>query len=39
VNLDEEMTNMLQYQHGYSAAAKLVSTINAMLDDLMNMVQ
>jgi flagellar hook-associated protein 1 FlgK len=39
VNLDEEMTNMLQYQHGYAAAGKLVSTINEMLDDLMNMVQ
>ena len=39
VNLDEEMTNMLQYQHGYAAAGKLVSTINSMLDDLMNMVQ
>ena len=39
VNLDEEMTNMLQFQHGYAAAGKLVSTINQMLDDLMNMVQ
>lgn len=39
VNLDEEMTNMLQFQHGYAAAGKLVSTINSMLDDLMNMVQ
>jgi flagellar hook-associated protein 1 FlgK len=39
VNLDEEMTNMLQFQHGYAAAGKLVSTINDMLDDLMNMVQ
>jgi flagellar hook-associated protein 1 len=38
VNLDEEMTNMLQYQHGYAAAGKLVSTISSMLDDLMNMV-
>ena len=38
VNIDEEMTNMLQYQHGYSAAGKLVSVINSMLDDLMNMV-
>lgn len=37
VNIDEEMTNMLQFQHGYAAAGKLVSTINSMLDDLMNM--
>jgi flagellar hook-associated protein 1 FlgK len=39
VNLDEEMTNMLQFQHGYAAAGRLVSTINTMLDDLMNMVR
>jgi flagellar hook-associated protein 1 FlgK len=39
VNLDEEMTNMLQFQHGYAAAGKLVSAINTMLDDLMNMVR
>jgi flagellar hook-associated protein 1 FlgK len=39
VNLDEEMTNMLQYQHAYAAAGKLVSTINDMLDTLINMVR
>ena len=38
VSIDEEMTNMLQFQHGYSAAGRLVTTINTMLDDLMNMV-
>ena len=38
VNIDEEMTNMLQFQHGYAAAGKLVSTINDMLDTLLNMV-
>jgi flagellar hook-associated protein 1 FlgK len=38
VSIDEEMTNMLQFQHGYSAAGRLVTTINSMLDDLMNMV-
>jgi flagellar hook-associated protein 1 FlgK len=38
VNIDEEMTNMLQYQHGYAAAGKLVSTINQMLDTVINMV-
>jgi flagellar hook-associated protein 1 FlgK len=38
VNIDEEMTNMLQYQHGYAAAGKLVSTINDMLDTVINMV-
>lgn len=39
VNLDEEMTNMLQFQHGYSAAAKLVTTISDMLDTVINMVR
>jgi flagellar hook-associated protein 1 FlgK len=39
VSIDEEMSNMLQFQHAYSAAGKLVSTINSMLDDLMNMVR
>ena len=38
MSIDEEMTNMLQFQHAYSAAGQLVSTINSMLDDLMNMV-
>src|SRR4051794_503940 len=39
VNIDEEMSNLLQYQHAYAAAGKLVSTINDMLDTLMNMVR
>jgi len=39
VSIDEEMTNMLQFQHAYQAAGQLVSTINSMLDDLMNMVR
>ncbi|MGY1808908.1 flagellar hook-associated protein FlgK [Blastococcus sp. SYSU D00669] len=39
VNLDEEVTNMLQYQHGYAAAGQLVSAINSMLDTLINMVR
>jgi flagellar hook-associated protein 1 FlgK len=39
VNIDEEMTNMLQFQHAYAAAGKVVSTIQSMMDDLMNMVQ
>ena len=36
VNLDEEMTNMLSYQHAYAAAGRLVSTIDEMLDVLIN---
>jgi flagellar hook-associated protein 1 FlgK len=39
VNLDEEMSNMLQFQHGYAAAGKVVATIQTMMDTLINMVQ
>jgi flagellar hook-associated protein 1 FlgK len=39
VNLDEEMSNLLQYQHAYAAAGQLVSSINDMLDTLINMVR
>lgn len=36
VNLDEEMTNMLQFQHAYSAAARMITTIDETLDTLIN---
>jgi flagellar hook-associated protein 1 FlgK len=36
VNLDEEMTNMLMYQRGYEAASRVLTTIDAMLDQLIN---
>ncbi len=36
VNLDEEMTNMLSFQHAYSAAARMVSAIDEALDTLIN---
>jgi flagellar hook-associated protein FlgK len=29
---------MIQFQHGYAAAGKLVSVINDMLDTVINMV-
>ncbi len=37
VSLNEEMTNMIQFQHSFSAAAKYVSTIDQILDTLINM--
>jgi flagellar hook-associated protein 1 FlgK len=37
VNMDEELSNMIKYQHGYQAAARFVSTVNSMLDILMNL--
>jgi flagellar hook-associated protein 1 FlgK len=37
VSLDEEMTNLMQYQKTYEASAQLVSTINQMLETVINM--
>lgn len=36
VDVDEEMTNMLMYQHAYDAAARLMSTMDSTLDTLIN---
>jgi flagellar hook-associated protein FlgK len=36
VNIDEEMTNMLSFQHAYSAAGRLVTAIDELLDQLIN---
>jgi flagellar hook-associated protein 1 FlgK len=37
VSLDEEMTNLMKFQHAYTAAAKLISISDEMLDTLVNM--
>ncbi len=37
VNLDEEMSNMVQFQHGYNAAARIINTVNEMLGVIINM--
>ncbi len=37
VSLDEELTNLIQYQHAYTAAAKLITTADEMLQVLMEM--
>lgn len=36
VSLDEEMTNMIQFQHAYNAAARLITVIDSVLDTLIN---
>lgn len=36
VNLDEEMANMVAYQHAYEAASRMVSAIDQTLDTLIN---
>ncbi|HOJ98649.1 MAG TPA: flagellar hook-associated protein FlgK [Termitinemataceae bacterium] len=36
VNIDEELSQMIKYQHGYAAAARFISTFNEMLDTIIN---
>ena len=37
VSLDEEMLNLIKFQHAYDAAAKLIGTVDEMIDTVMNM--
>ena len=37
VDLDEETSNLIVYQHAYQASARVISTINDILDTLINM--
>jgi flagellar hook-associated protein 1 len=36
VSLDEEMTNLITFQRGYQASARMMTTIDGMLDTLIN---
>ena len=36
VNVDEEMVNLVQYQRGYEAAARIIRAVDEMLDSLIN---
>jgi flagellar hook-associated protein 1 FlgK len=36
VSLDEEATNMIKFQKGYEAAARLIAVMNEMLEELIN---
>ncbi|MDQ0231452.1 flagellar hook-associated protein FlgK [Metabacillus malikii] len=36
VSLDEEMTNMIQFQHAYNASAKMISLQDELLDTIIN---
>lgn len=36
VSLDEEMSNLIKYQHAYSAAARFMTTIDETLDKIIN---
>jgi len=39
VNLDEEMSNLIRFQHSYTAAAKLISTADEMIQTLLGLKQ
>lgn len=36
VSLDEEMANMLKYQHSYIANSRVVNAIDEMIDNIVN---
>ncbi|MBP3610147.1 MAG: flagellar hook-associated protein FlgK [Lachnospiraceae bacterium] len=36
VSSDEELTNMIRYQHAYNASARYVNVVNQMLEHLLN---
>ncbi len=39
INLDEEMANMVQFQHGYNASARMISTVDKMLETIIRLGQ
>ncbi|MCP3761235.1 flagellar hook-associated protein FlgK [Domibacillus sp. A3M-37] len=36
VSLDEEMTNLIKYQHAYNGAARMITIVDEMLDKIIN---
>lgn len=36
VSIDEEMTNLIQYQHAYAAAARLITTVDEAIEMIIN---
>jgi len=38
VSLDEEMVNLIKFQHAYDASAKLITTVDELLESLINMI-
>jgi flagellar hook-associated protein 1 len=39
VSLDEETTHLIQYQHAYQAAARVIAVVDGMLDTLINQIK
>ena len=38
VSLDEEMINLIKYQNAYTAAAKLISIADELMESVLNMI-
>ncbi|MCK5255877.1 MAG: flagellar hook-associated protein FlgK [Deltaproteobacteria bacterium] len=38
VNLDEEMANLIRYQHAFTASARMITLVDEMMDELLNLV-
>ena len=36
VNIDEEIAQMIKFQHGYSAAARFITEVDKMIDTIIN---
>lgn len=36
VSIDEEMTNLIQFQHAYTAAARVITTVDEAIDTIIN---
>jgi len=36
VNIDEELAQMIKFQHGYAAASRFITEVNKMLDTIIN---
>ena len=36
VSLEEEMSNMIRFQHAYNASARMINTLDSMLDRIIN---
>jgi flagellar hook-associated protein 1 FlgK len=36
VNIDEELADIIKFQHGYNAAAKYISVVDELLDTIIN---
>ena len=36
VSLDEELSNLIKFQHAYNAASKCITVIDEMLDKVIN---